>query len=72
MVSFMLFRRSLQSLWRVRGLPEEFDQLGLLAGLLAFLVYAIADNNLQSPPSLMMLWYLAGVLVALQRKSVVS
>lgn len=66
---FMFLRRSLQSLRRVRGSLPEFEQLGILTGLSAFLIYAAADNNLQSPPSLMMFWYLAGVLVTLHCKT---
>lgn len=63
---FMFFRRTLQAVVRVRGSPEEYIQLGLVTGLMAFLFYAAGDNNLQSPPSLMMFWYLAGILRARQ------
>jgi O-antigen ligase len=63
---FMFFKRSLQALHRVRGSPEEFIQLGYLTGLLAFLIYAVADNNLQSPPPLMFFWFTAGILMARQ------
>jgi O-antigen ligase len=62
---FMFFRRSLQAIRRVRGSPEELLLLGYSTGLLAFLIYAAFDNNLQSPPSLMMFWYLAGITLAL-------
>ena len=44
---FMFFRRSLQAANQVRGSPEELLQLGLLVGLLSFLLYAAVDNNLQ-------------------------
>ncbi len=63
---FMFFRKVLKSLGPIRGSPEETTRLGLLTALLAFLIYATGDNNLQSPPSLMMFWYLAGILVARQ------
>ena len=63
---FMFFRRSLQAIRRARGSPEEYPMLGILTGLLAFLIYAAFDNNLQSPPSLMFFWFLAGVLMANQ------
>ena len=63
---FMLFRRALGSLSSVRGTAEEYARLGLMTGLLAFLIYAAADNNLQSPPSLMFFWYSAGILLARQ------
>jgi O-antigen ligase len=66
---FMFFKRSLQTAHQVRGSPEEYIQLGFLIGLLAFLIYAAADNNLQSPPSLMFFWFLAGVLMARQSAS---
>ena len=69
---FMFFRRALISLRTVRGSPEEYARLGLLTGLLAFLVYAAFDNNLQSPPSLMFFWFLAGILCARQNSSVKS
>ena len=65
---FMLFKRSLRAVRQVRGSPEEYAQLGLLTGLLAFLIYAACDNNLQSPPSLMFFWFLAGVLMAHQSR----
>jgi O-antigen ligase len=60
---FMLFRRSLQSIHQMRGSPEEYAQLGILTGLLAFLIYAAFDNNLQSPPSLMFFWFSSGILM---------
>jgi O-antigen ligase len=63
---FMFLKRSFRSVRRVRGSPEENERFGILAGLLAFLIYAAADNNLQSPPSLMFFWFSAGVLMALQ------
>jgi O-antigen ligase len=62
----MFFRKVLRGLRPIRGSTEEYTRLGLLAGLLAFLIYAAADNNLQSPPSLMMFWYLAGISMARQ------
>ena len=65
---FMFFRRALCSLEPIRGSPEEYTRLGLLSALLAFLLYATCDNNLQSPPSLMMFWFLAGVLMARQTR----
>ncbi len=68
---FFLFKRALQAARRVRGSPEEYGLLGLLTGLLAFLIYAAADNNLQSPPSLMMFWYLTGVMLA-RRQSILQ
>ncbi|HOW87936.1 MAG TPA: O-antigen ligase family protein, partial [Candidatus Omnitrophota bacterium] len=63
----MLFRKSLKAAQNLKGLPQEYDLLGLLTALLAFLIYAAFDNNLQSPPSLMMFWYLAGITLALTR-----
>lgn len=63
---FMFFGRSLQAIRRARGSPEEFILLGYLTGLLAFLIYAAFDNNLQSPPSLMFFWFMAGILMARQ------
>jgi O-antigen ligase len=60
----MFFRRAFGSLTSIRGSSEEYARLGLITGLLAFLIYAAADNNLQSPPSLMLFWYLAGVLLS--------
>ena len=63
---FLFFRKNLASLGAVRGSSEEYTRLGLLTALMAFLIYAAADNNLQSPPSLMMFWYLAGILMARQ------
>jgi len=62
----MYFRKVFGELGATRGSSEEYTRLGLLMALLAFLLYATADNNLQSPPSLMMFWYLAGVLMARQ------
>ena len=49
-----------------RGSPEEWTILGLMTGLLAFLIYALSDTNLQSPQPLMAFWFMAGVLLALQ------
>jgi O-antigen ligase len=69
---FMLFRRSLQSIHQMRGSPEEYAQLGILTGLLAFLIYAAFDNNLQSPPSLMFFWFSTGILVAHQNTKPVN
>lgn len=66
---FMFFRRALRSIKQAPGSPEEYIQLGLLTSLLAFLIYATADNNLQSPPSLMMFWYLAGILMGRQNST---
>jgi len=66
---FMFFRKILRSLRPIRGSPEEYTRLGFLTGLLAFLIYATCDNNLQSPPSLMFFWFMAGILMARQRGS---
>lgn len=63
------FRKAFSSLLRIRGTSEEYERLGLIAALMAFLIYAVADNNLQSPPSLMFFWYSAGVLMAHIRTS---
>ncbi|MFH1800869.1 MAG: O-antigen ligase family protein [Candidatus Omnitrophota bacterium] len=63
---FMFFRKVLGGLGAIRGSPEEYTRLGILTGLLAFLIYAIGDNNLQSPPSLMFFWFSAGILMARQ------
>ena len=68
----MYFRKVFGGLGATRGSAEEYTRLGLLMALLAFLIYATADNNLQSPPSLMMFWYLAGVLMARQEGPVVK
>lgn len=62
----LFFRRGLKVASAIRGSPEELEQLGILTGLLAFLIYALADTNLQSPQSLMSFWFLAGVLLAKQ------
>jgi putative inorganic carbon (hco3(-)) transporter len=62
----MFFRRILGGLGAICNSPEEYARLGLLTGLLAFLIYAAADNNLQSPPSLMFFWFTAGILFARQ------
>ena len=67
---FMFFRRILGALDPIHDSPEEYVRLGLLTGLLAFLFYAAADNNLQSPPSLMFFWFLAGILFARQNRGV--
>lgn len=67
---FMIFFKcSLQQMKRVKGTPDEYNLLGLLTGLIAFLIYAVGDNNLQSPPSLMLFWFSAGVLTAKQNTS---
>lgn len=66
---FMFFHRILKGLRTIRNSPEEYARLGLLTGLLAFLIYAVADNNLQSPPSLMFFWFSAGILFARQHSS---
>ena len=66
---FMFFRKVLGGLRAIRNSPEEYTRLGLLTGLLAFLIYAVGDNNLQSPPSLMFFWLSAGVLMARQGAS---
>ena len=66
---FMFFRKVLGGLGAIRGSPEEYTRLGLLTGLLAFLIYAACDNNLQSPPSLMFFWFSAGILMARQTPS---
>jgi len=66
---FMFFRRVLRALRPIRGSPEEYARLGLMAGLLAFLFYAVGDNNLQSPPSLMFFWFSSGILLARQNIS---
>jgi O-antigen ligase len=63
----MFFRRGLREAKAVRGSPEELEQLGILTGLLAFLLYAMADTNLQSPQSLMSFWFMAGLLMAKQK-----
>jgi len=71
----MFFRKILGGLGAVRGSPEEYTRLGLLTALLAFLIYAAGDNNLQSPPSLMFFWFSAGILFARQnapRKDIAS
>jgi len=64
---FMFFRKVLNALGPIRDSPEEYTRLGLLTSLLAYLLYATCDNNLQSPPSFMMFWFLAGILIARQR-----
>ena len=61
-----LFRRGMQKARAARGSPEEWTILGLMTGLLAFLIYALSDTNLQSPQPLMAFWFMAGVLLALQ------
>lgn len=61
---FMFFRWALRNLRKVRNTPGEYECLGITTGLLAFLIYAAADNNLQSPPSLMFFWFSAGILAA--------
>jgi O-antigen ligase len=66
---FMFFRKVLGGLAAIRGSPEEYARLGILMGLLAFLLYATCDNNLQSPPSLMFFWFSAGILLARQGQS---
>ncbi|MFH0985298.1 MAG: O-antigen ligase family protein [Candidatus Omnitrophota bacterium] len=63
---FIFFRRAYGRLKTVRNSPEEYEQLGIMAGLLTFLLYAAVDNNLQSPPSLMFFWFSAGILMARQ------
>jgi len=63
---FMFFKKILGSPGAIRGSSEEYMRLGLLTGLLAFLIYAAGDNNLQSPPSLMFFWFSAGILLARQ------
>lgn len=68
----MFFRRGLQAANTVRGSPEELEQLGILTGLLAFLIYALADTNLQSPQTLMEFWYMAGILLAKQNLDPIS
>ncbi|OQA55645.1 MAG: O-Antigen ligase [Candidatus Omnitrophica bacterium ADurb.Bin277] len=61
------FRRAWRSASALRGTSEELDRLGMITGLLAFLIYALADTNLQSPQSLMSFWILAGALAAQTR-----
>ncbi len=63
----LFFKRGLREAKAARGSPEELEQLGILTGLLAFLLYAMADTNLQSPQSLMSFWFMAGVLMARQK-----
>lgn len=63
---FVFFRRAYRRLTAVRNSPEEYEQLGIMAGLMTFLLYAAVDNNLQSPPSLMFFWFSAGILMARQ------
>jgi O-antigen ligase len=63
---FMYFRKILRGLGALRHSSEEYARLGFLTGLLAFLIYAAGDNNLQSPPSLMFFWFSAGILFARQ------
>ncbi len=67
---FMYFRKALRCLKNTRGSPEAYVNLGMLTGLLAFLIYAAFDNNLQSPPSLMFFWFSLGVLLARSGKGV--
>jgi O-antigen ligase len=61
------FLRGLRQANAVRGSPEEGKLLGIIAGLLAFLIYALSDTNLQSPQPLMAFWFMAGILLASQR-----
>ena len=63
--SGMIFHCVLASLARgFLGVGWHTQGIALLTGLLAFLIYATGDNNLQSPPSLMKFWFLAGILMA--------
>lgn len=62
----ILFVKGLLKANLVRGSEEEFIQLGMMTGLCAFLLYALADTNLQSPQSLVSFWFLAGILFARQ------
>jgi len=66
---FIFFRKVLGGLGAIRNSSEEYARLGILTGLLAFLIYAAGDNNLQSPPSLMFFWFSAGILFARQNSS---
>ncbi len=63
----LFFIRGARCANSVRGSPEELTQLGMLTGLLAFLLYGLFDTNLQSPQSLISFWFMAGVLLASQR-----
>lgn len=64
---FIYFTRAIRAMVPFQGSSEELVQLGIVMGLLAFLIRALSDTCLQSPPSLMSFWLLAGVLVARQR-----
>lgn len=68
----LFFVRGLRCARSARGSPDEFEQLGILTGLLAFLLYALADTNLQSPQSLMSFWFMAGYFLARQNPSRVT
>lgn len=63
---FLYFRKALRHIKNLGPDPESYMQLGILTGLLAFLIYALADTGLQSPQSLMSFWYMMGVLLARQ------
>ncbi|HOW58878.1 MAG TPA: O-antigen ligase family protein [Candidatus Omnitrophota bacterium] len=62
----LYFRKTLTNIKKLGSDPEAYLQLGMLTGLLAFLIYASADTGLQSPQPLMGFWYMAGVLLARQ------
>ena len=62
----IFFIKGLRGSNSVRGSPDELLHLGILTGLLAFLIYGLFDTNLQSPQCLMSFWLLAGVLIARQ------
>ena len=62
----VFFARALERVKKWGTDEEAYVQLGILTGLLAFLLYALVDTNLQSPQSLIAFWYLAGILWARQ------
>lgn len=61
------FYRAVKHIKELGKDPEALVQLGILTGLLAFLIYALVDTNLQSPQSLVSLWFMAGILLARQQ-----
>nr|MBU9889881.1 O-antigen ligase family protein [Candidatus Omnitrophota bacterium] len=63
----IFFYKALRHIKKLGDDPEALMQLGILTGLLAFLIYALVDTNLQSPQSLVSFWFMAGILLARQK-----
>jgi len=68
---FLLFFyvRGLKVITQLRGDPRVYAHLGILTGLLVFLIFALADTQLHSAQPIMTFWFLAGILIAYQNRN---